>query len=113
MKPKYFQPHEVSGLSDKLVEMLDKARDIAGVPVVITSGYRAPDRNALAGGVSNSLHCKGLAADLRTPKSQTDREKLCFALGAAGFKQIGLYNGHIHVELDPKDSYAIWTGVSH
>jgi zinc D-Ala-D-Ala carboxypeptidase len=92
--------------------MLDTAREIAGVPFVITSGYRAPTDNKTAGGVDNSLHCQGLAVDLRAPGGLL-RERMLWGLAHAGFKQVGLYTAHIHVELDPKDTIAIWSGNSH
>jgi zinc D-Ala-D-Ala carboxypeptidase len=113
MNTPHFRPDELSGLSERLVEMLEKAREIAGTPFILTSGYRAPDQNSAAGGVPTSLHMQGLAVDIRWPESAFEREKMCFALGAAGFKQAGFYDKHVHVELDPKDNYAFWTGVSH
>jgi hypothetical protein len=113
MKPRYFRPQEVSGLSERLVEMLDNARHIAGVKFHITSGKRTKAHTERLGGSTTSLHDEGLAADLRSLQGTLEREKMVFGLGAAGFKQIGLYNSHIHVELDPKDTYAIWHGTSH
>lgn len=48
-------------------EMLQRVRDTLGVPVVVTSGYRAPAVNRAVGGVSSSDHQKGLAADIVAP----------------------------------------------
>ena len=93
--------------------MLDEAREIAGVTFVITSGLRSKTSNTAAGGVKNSLHEVGLAVDIRAPRSPLEALKMAFALGAAGFKQAGFYDGHFHVELDPKDTYALWSGKSH
>ena len=48
-----------------LVEnVLDPAREKLGVPVLVSSGYRCPQLNKIVGGVSNSQHMRGEAADL-------------------------------------------------
>lgn len=43
--------------------VLDPIRDIAHTPILITSGYRCPQVNRLVGGVDNSQHMSGCAAD--------------------------------------------------
>lgn len=43
--------------------VLDPVRDMAHVPILITSGYRCPLVNRLVGGVDNSQHMSGYAAD--------------------------------------------------
>lgn len=48
-------------------DMLQRVRDTLGVPVVVTSGYRAPAVNKAVGGVTSSDHTKGLAADIVAP----------------------------------------------
>ena len=49
-----------------LVEnVLDPAREKLGAPIVVNSGYRCPKHNAAVGGVTNSQHMKGEAADIR------------------------------------------------
>ena len=62
---KYFKPSEVVGLKPELCEKLDAARGLAGVPFSITSGFRTPAENVAVGGVPNSAHLKGEAADLK------------------------------------------------
>lgn len=55
--------------------VLDPLREAFGKPIYVTSGYRCPRLNAAVGGVANSNHMKGLAADIRaTGKYQIDRE---------------------------------------
>lgn len=49
--------------------VLEPARNKLGVPIVITSGFRSPVLNSRVGGVSNSQHCDGCAADIRTPNT--------------------------------------------
>lgn len=43
--------------------VLDPARDEFRAPIIITSGYRCPQVNRLVGGVDNSQHMSGCAAD--------------------------------------------------
>lgn len=44
--------------------VLDPLRRLHGKPVIIGSGYRCPTLNKLVGGVANSWHMKGNAADI-------------------------------------------------
>ena len=52
----------------QLAQELDKVREEWGKPIIVTSWYRPPEINAAVGGVSNSQHIHGLAADIR-PKT--------------------------------------------
>ena len=45
--------------------VLDPLRRILQTPIIITSGYRCAKLNKAVGGVANSWHTKGNAADLR------------------------------------------------
>ncbi len=52
-----------------LVEcVLDPIREHWGSPIFVTSGYRCPLLNKKVGGVTNSYHLRGMAADI-TAKS--------------------------------------------
>lgn len=59
----------------KIMYILDLTRVHIGKPIYINSGYRCKKLNEMVGGVSNSMHTKGLAADFRT-KSNSDIEKI-------------------------------------
>ena len=50
----------------KVMYILDLTRVYIGKPIYINSGYRCKKLNEMVGGVSNSMHIKGLAADFRT-----------------------------------------------
>ena len=87
---------------------LDNARDIAGMPFKINSGYRTMEHNATIGGVENSSHIAGLAADIHCTDSRK-RFVLIAALIAAGFTRIGIGKTFIHVDLDKdKDQRVAW-----
>lgn len=47
------------------VEVLQPIRDAWGQPIVVSSGYRCPKLNAAIGGVKNSQHLQGQAADIK------------------------------------------------
>ena len=44
--------------------LLDPLREMWGAPLIVTSGYRCAELNRAVGGVTNSHHLKGMAADL-------------------------------------------------
>lgn len=46
-------------------EVLQPLRDYLRAPIYINSGYRCPELNKAVGGVSNSQHLNGYAADIR------------------------------------------------
>ena len=51
-------------INQKVIDMVQKIRDKLGSPIKINSGYRCLKHNAEVGGVKNSKHVLGLAADL-------------------------------------------------
>lgn len=55
---------EVVDNLNKLADYLDVIREKVGKPILISSGFRCPALNKAVGGVSNSQHQKGLAADV-------------------------------------------------
>lgn len=113
MIAKYFTEDETRGLKDELIQGLDKARSIAGIPFVITSPVRTLAENQSSGGVEDSSHLQGWAVDLRCSDSSS-RYAIVKALLAVEFTRIGIYDKHVHVDCDPtKPSNVIWIGVSH
>jgi len=54
-------------VSPVLVDALEAIKLRAGHPLEVLSGYRPPAHNRECGGVSDSLHVDGLAADLSCP----------------------------------------------
>ena len=51
-------------VDNDLVSLLEQIREAVGGAVVINSAYRSPAHNAAVGGVSNSQHVYGRAADI-------------------------------------------------
>ena len=108
----WFKEDEVVGLDPRLVAMLDNARSVSMVPYKITSGFRSPEDNAGAGGVSGSSHTKGLGVDLACDNSSY-RFKMIVGLLTAGFTRIGVYDKHLHADCDNElPQEVVWVGIS-
>lgn len=105
--PLHFTDEEVAGLEPELVSRLDSARGFAKVPFIITEGRASGGSH-----VANSAHARGLAVDLRCSGS-ADRFKIVCALILAGFRRIGVYDKHIHADVDTSlPDGVLWWGRS-
>lgn len=91
-------------IDDDLVTLLEKIREAAGGAVTINSGYRSPEHNAAVGGVSNSQHVKGTAADIVVEDTDplTVGQIAEYILGNRG--GIGVYQTFTHVDTRAKKS---------
>jgi len=102
------QPGSGEEMKMPFLRKLDAARSMAGTPFKITSGYRTQKHNDKVGGVVNSAHLRGWAADIACNTS--NRYAILHALLDAGFNRIGIANTFIHVDCDPtKNPCKIWT----
>ena len=59
-------------------QLLDPIRRRYGAPIIVTSGYRCPALNTAVGGVANSHHIVGCAADITT--GSFENNTMLFAL---------------------------------
>ena len=64
----------VENLRNLCLEVLQPLRDYVGAPVHINSGYRCKALNLAVGGVKNSQHSRGEAADIRIASPKQGRE---------------------------------------
>lgn len=102
-------PGSGSQMQPKFLQLLDNARAIAGIAFKVNSGYRTKAHNAKIGGVDDSSHCTGWAADIAA-SSGTAKFQIVNACLKAGFTRIGIASGFIHVDCDPtKPDQVIWT----
>lgn len=95
-------------ISDELLQYLDKAREFAKIPFVISSGYRCKNHPESKKNPTSS-HIKGLAVDIKCEGSNT-RAIMMDALVFADFERFGLHESFIHVDIDvyDKPSPVIW-----
>jgi len=100
--------HAEQLVDERLVMMLDLARERAGVSFKVSSGYRCSEHNAEVGGVKDSAHLKGMAADIHVSNSK-ERFLILKALLSIGFKRIGMGRDFVHVDIDDTKPYpVIW-----
>ena len=85
-----------------LIAGLQFLRDRLGVALHINSGFRCPAHNKAVGGVVNSNHLKGLAADVACPAGYTPDQLAEEAENIPEFANggIGIYPEHGFVHLD-------------
>ena len=103
-------PDEVgsgSNMQPSTLEMLDNARDIAGIPFKINSGFRTKSHNAYVGGKENSSHLYGYAIDISVTSS-AQRATVLNALIKAGFRRIGIAKTFLHADNDPEKSQDVF-----
>ena len=80
--------------------LLEPARQVVG-PILINSGFRNPRVNALVGGVKNSQHLLGQAADIR-PKDPRKFQLLVDFLKNSNYSdQLLTGNGWLHISWNP------------
>ena len=114
MNIKYFNLSEFdcpsdSGSGDNMclsfIKKLDDAREIAGIPFKINSGYRSINQITKVGGVKSSSHmnipCN--AVDIHIGSS-SERYKIMSAAIKVGINRIGIGKNFIHLDTDKKKS---------
>ena len=85
-------------VSPALVDILEDIRAYAGVPLVITSGFRCPEHNAAVGGSANSAHLTGEAADIFV-SGNLDRFKILEGVFMSMVTRTGIAESFIHVDV--------------
>lgn len=95
-------------VDSELINVLEEIRAHFNKPITITSGYRTPEYNAKIGGVKNSQHTKGTAADIKVSGIPA-REVQKYLKGKYPNKYgIGSYETFTHI--DVRDKKARWRG---
>ena len=81
--------------------LLEPAREAIGCPIIINSGFRNADVNAQVGGVKNSQHLVGQAADIR-PKDPAQFHRLvAFLRNCEYTDQLLTGSGWLHISWAP------------
>lgn len=113
MGSKYFADYEIEchgegccdggayNVNPLLLEKLDELREMIGGPIEISCAYRCPEHNAEVGGVENSQHVLGNAADVQTPEYDhcCTPDQLAWYAEQVGFDGIGIYDWGCHVDV--------------
>ena len=86
-------------VSEELLHLLEEMRDELGEPIHIASGCRCAAWNTAVGGVHNSAHTRGTAADLKCSgglarRKLVDTAVMHFASG------IGVARTFCHIDVD-------------
>lgn len=87
----------------RLAMGLEQIRALLGVPMHIDSGYRCPSLNKAVGGVANSAHLDGYAADFIAPDYGTPLQ-IARAIAGSGipFDQVIQEGSWVHISFDPR-----------
>ena len=89
---------KLSDMDQSLMNKLDTARSLAGVPFIINSAFRTREYEIQHGRSGASFHTKGMAVDIKC-KSSTMRFRIVGALIASGFTGIGINKNFIHADI--------------
>ena len=82
-------------------QLLEPARKAIGCPIIVNSGFRNSRVNTLVGGVRNSQHLRGQAADIR-PKDPRQFQRLVDFLKSHDLTdQLLTGPGWLHISWNP------------
>ena len=97
--PKEYLPH----VQELINHVLDPLREWYGKPIYVNSGYRCPELNKVVGGVENSYHVSGCAADIDARNYEENKKLFDYIRENLPFTEVGWEGGGrwIHVALVP------------
>ena len=110
------EPGSGFNMSRDFLKMLDACRELAGIPFVVTSGFRtkAHQEYLTSRGYATSktsAHMMGMAADIRCENS-ADRYRILTAALAVGFNRVGIAHSFIHLDnadhTNEKSTQVVW-----
>ena len=100
---------------DLVTDVLQPLRDVLDVPIKIISGYRTSLYNRNCGGVENSQHLLGRAADIDIQGMTVEEANYIvrgYMMGRRVFTDqgggVGWYKGFTHVDIRDGDGVAFW-----
>lgn len=92
-------PHcGANNIKTELIDKLESVREVYGKPMYINSGYRCHIHNQAIGGVPESAHVDGLAADIGCTFAG-DRLRLVDLAISKGFRRIGVGKTFVHLDI--------------
>ena len=90
----------VANMTYGCLMLLEPARQVVG-SILINSGFRSSRVNALVGGVKNSQHLLGQAADIRPKDPQQFQRLVDFLRASLYTDQLLTGNGWLHISWNP------------
>jgi hypothetical protein len=99
-------------LRNVLIPSMQRVRDLLGVPVVISSGYRSPELNSAVRGAPSSQHVSGHAADFIAPGFGSPRAVCAFLvdrMAEVHFDQLIAEGGWTHISFAPRPRNEVLT----
>ena len=95
-------------MQQSTMDKFDRARDIAGIPFIMTCAKRTSAWDKAKGRSGTGAHTTGHAGDIKCLADAT-RWKIVNALIEAGFKRIGIAKTYIHADDSPNHTQeVIW-----
>jgi len=95
-------------INPNLLDHLNILRELLKRPLLITSGLRCEFWNEKEGGVPDSEHLVGDAADIQCTTSKERFDIVRFSW-RAGFKRVGIGKTFIHLDVSPtKTPEVLW-----
>lgn len=89
----------ICDMSSDFLHVLDRCRETAGIPFVVTSAYRSPSYEKSKGRSGSGAHTRGLAVDVRC-RDNRERWLILFAALACGVCRVGLGSNFVHLDMD-------------
>lgn len=105
---KWFAPSEfkkcvpscrIEDMDAEFLEILDRVREAAGIPLVLNSAYRSKAWDKSKGRTGNSAHTRGKAVDIRCT-TNANRMKIVRAALEVGISRIGIGKTYVHLDND-------------
>jgi len=93
-------------MKQDFMTLLDRVREMAGIPLVLNSAYRSVDHERKMGRDGKSAHTLGCAADIRC-QSDSSRYAIINAAIYLGFKRIGIEGKFLHLDCSEKHSQRV------
>lgn len=87
----------IEDMEQDFLDLLDRIRETAGIPLVLTCAYRSSAYDKSKGRSGKGAHTFGCAVDIRCNADST-RYKIITAALKCGVKRIGIGNGFVHID---------------
>lgn len=100
--PRCAGQHTAERIDSNFLHRLNLLRDMWGQPIYVSDAYRCPEHNRDVGGVENSQHRFGVAADIYVDGGQAEYERFfMFVKNSRLFDGVGYYPNEqfVHVDL--------------